>query len=154
MKRSGFTMIELVFVIVILGILASVAIPKLAATRDDAKVAKAASEVSTLIGDLSSYYTSQGKFGNLEQMTNVRLTKTADVAKTNDTITNAELITGAYYTDTSAKTSCLKIVLTGTDGNMTISSESNATAFCKGLNGAVASLLKTHQFGGSSISFE
>ena len=33
-------MIELIFVIVVLGILASVAIPKLAATRDDAIIAK------------------------------------------------------------------------------------------------------------------
>ena len=31
-------MIELIFVIVIIGILAAVAIPKLAATRDDAKI--------------------------------------------------------------------------------------------------------------------
>lgn len=48
MKRTAFTMIELVFVIVILGILAAVAIPRLAATRDDAQVAKGRSDVSAI----------------------------------------------------------------------------------------------------------
>lgn len=80
--KKGFTMIELIFVIVILGILAVVAIPKLAATRDDAEIAKTATNIQTLISDLGSYYTSQGKFTtkagdnandplNLSAMTNV-----------------------------------------------------------------------------------
>ena len=60
--KKGFTMIELIFVIVILGILAVVAIPKLAATRDDAEIAKTATNIQTLISDLGAYYTSQGKF--------------------------------------------------------------------------------------------
>jgi len=47
-SRSGFTMVEMVFVIVILGILAAVAIPRLAASRDDAEVAKGRSEVSSI----------------------------------------------------------------------------------------------------------
>ncbi|MDQ1297813.1 MAG: ral secretion pathway protein [Campylobacterota bacterium] len=48
MKRTAFTMIELVFVIVILGILAAVAIPKFAATRDDAQITKGRSDVAAI----------------------------------------------------------------------------------------------------------
>ena len=48
MKRFAFTMIELVFVIVVLGILAAIAIPRLAATRDDAEIAKGRSDVSAI----------------------------------------------------------------------------------------------------------
>ena len=48
MKKSAFTMIELVFVIVVLGILAAVAVPRLAATRDDAAIAKGRSDVASI----------------------------------------------------------------------------------------------------------
>lgn len=47
-KKSGFTMIELVFVIVVLGILAAIAIPRFAVTRDDAQIAKGRSDVSAI----------------------------------------------------------------------------------------------------------
>ena len=46
--RSGFSMIELVFVIVVIGILAAIAVPKFAATRDDAIIAKARSTVASI----------------------------------------------------------------------------------------------------------
>ena len=46
--KHAFTMIELVFVIVILGILSSIAIPKLVATRDDAEIAKIRADVSSI----------------------------------------------------------------------------------------------------------
>ncbi len=71
MKRSGFTMIELVFVIVILGILASVAIPKLAATRDDAKIASKAQEIQTAIAEIPAYVTAQGNVAKLTEMSQV-----------------------------------------------------------------------------------
>jgi prepilin-type N-terminal cleavage/methylation domain-containing protein len=48
MKRSGFTMIELIFVIVILGILASVALPKLIGVKGQADEGVIKSFVGTL----------------------------------------------------------------------------------------------------------
>ena len=77
--KKGFTMIELIFVIVILGVLASVAIPRLAATRDDAEVAKAATNLTTAVSDITAYYTAKGKFSsnaqsNFDKITNA-LTK-------------------------------------------------------------------------------
>ena len=47
-SRNAFTMIELVFVIVILGILAAVAVPKFAATRTDAQISKGRSDVASI----------------------------------------------------------------------------------------------------------
>jgi general secretion pathway protein G len=46
--KKAFTMVELVFAIVIIGILASVAVPKLAATRDDAEIVTARTTVAAL----------------------------------------------------------------------------------------------------------
>ncbi len=47
-SRYAFTMIELVFVIVVLGILAAVAIPKFAATRTDAQISKGRADISSI----------------------------------------------------------------------------------------------------------
>ncbi|MDR0467994.1 MAG: type II secretion system GspH family protein [Campylobacteraceae bacterium] len=58
MKR-GFTMIELIFVIVILGIMAAVAIPKLAASRDDAAATAIKQDVATATSAVPAWYTGQ-----------------------------------------------------------------------------------------------
>ena len=46
--KKAFTMIELIFVIVVIGILAAIAVPKMAATRDDAVITKGIAEVAAM----------------------------------------------------------------------------------------------------------
>jgi len=46
--KTAFTMIELIFVIVILGILSAVALPKFAASKTQADIAKGRSDVATI----------------------------------------------------------------------------------------------------------
>ena len=58
--KKAFTMIELIFVIVIIGLLAAIAIPKMMATRDDAKAVVLTTQIQDGTKELISYYTSHG----------------------------------------------------------------------------------------------
>ena len=90
--KKGFTMIELIFVIVILGVLASVAIPRLAGTKTDAEVATAVANLRTLVDDAGGYYTVNDEFGTGDtgakwsEFTNVPLNNSNGVASTSEGI--------------------------------------------------------------------
>lgn len=83
-------MIELVFVIVILGILAAVAIPKLAATRDDAEVAARATQIQTAINEVGAYAVATNAFDDdMRVMSNAISALSPATATSNDAATHS-----------------------------------------------------------------
>jgi type II secretory pathway pseudopilin PulG len=121
-------MIELIFVIVIIGILAAVAIPKLAATRDDAKISNIIANARTAYGDLSAFYTAQGNAAwngtnvpasVIGDATNVNL-MTACAAAGDTPATGATISAQPLLLCDDTGIACVTFTPT-TDGNITVS---------------------------------
>ena len=70
-NRKAFTMVELVFVIVVIGILSAVAIPKLAATRDDAEISKARATVASVRNAIATERQTRILRGEFQNVTTV-----------------------------------------------------------------------------------
>ena len=67
-SRKGFTIIELLIVVVIIGLLASIAIPKLGATKDKAKMASVRNDLRNTMTAQEAYFYDYSTFGNLSQL--------------------------------------------------------------------------------------
>ncbi|ENJ7792349.1 TPA: prepilin-type N-terminal cleavage/methylation domain-containing protein [Campylobacter coli] len=82
MKRA-FTILELVFVIVILGILAAIALPKFSSSRDEAEVSKSLNNLKTLINDISIYTLKNDHLSSIKTMSNVSGVENVDLSNFN-----------------------------------------------------------------------
>ena len=131
--KKAFTMIELIFVIVIIGILAAVAIPKLAATRDDAKISTEMANLSQVIFNLGAEFAAQGAFNNYTVADADEATFCFDVtALGSDGVTIAPI--------TQSTSNCSSLVL----------EEASSLAASGGLLASNESA-KTYTFGGMTI---
>jgi type II secretory pathway pseudopilin PulG len=116
-------MIELIFVIVIIGILAAVAIPKLAANRTDAQASVCVHEAGQFLTEVSSEYTTKGytpfSTENASDMTNIYTSNTISGGK-NGIVDAVVHSTGVdYYCDGVAVVN-FKGAVAGTDYNLTV----------------------------------
>ncbi|MDD5406548.1 MAG: type II secretion system protein [Sulfurovaceae bacterium] len=78
--RKAFTLIELVFVIVVIGILASIAIPRFAVTRDDAKIVSAKATIASVRSALSTERQLRTLRGDFTAITSIDNDGVADTA--------------------------------------------------------------------------
>jgi len=123
----------LIFVIVIIGILAAVAIPKLAATRDDAKISIEMANLSQVIINLGAEFAAQGAFNNYTVADADGATFCFDVAALgSDGVTITPI--------TSSASNCSSLVLEG----------ASSLAAAAGLLSSDESA-KTYTFGGMTI---
>jgi len=135
--KKAFTMIELIFVIVIIGILAAVAIPKLAATRDDAKIANIITNVRTLLRDAPAYYTSQGPsiWANTLAATTTSVLLYTDATCSTTAIADTTLITGGpfYFCDEKGGNLCLTVDINQTAINVLAEGTNADSPICNGI---------------------
>ena len=154
-SRKAFTMLELIFVIVIIGILAVVALPQLTATRDDAFVSKVTANARTLLLDIQNYYTARGreswKQATIDEVTAVR----PQFGDCNTTVTDTTQISPNQFLLCHNDTVCLMYITTD-DGNLTIANGTQHTdSVCeaiKNMPSVKAISNKTYQLAGESVS--
>lgn len=152
--KKAFTMIEIIFVIVIIGILAVVSIHKLSATYDDAKVTISLNEIGTLINDISTYYITKKYFASkIEDMTHI---KDINYSVPWNIVSQSGVLT--YYTinDDSNLEPCVLFSMQNQDGNLTIENIPNPLGtICTKLQSVYSyrQLLGTKLVGGNRIKF-
>lgn len=67
LKKRGFTLIEIMVVVVIMGILAALVVPKLMGRTDDARILAAKQDIATLMQGLKLYRLDNARYPNTEQ---------------------------------------------------------------------------------------
>lgn len=78
-RKRGFTLIELIVVILILAILAALIVPKLVGRTDDAKVATAKSNIAQLHSLLEQFRLDTGRYPTTQEGLDALLTPPPDV---------------------------------------------------------------------------
>jgi general secretion pathway protein G len=77
-RRAGFTLLELMVVMVILGILAATIVPQFIGTAQEAKVTAARADIKTLEGALERFYLHMDRYPTTEEGLKALVTPPAD----------------------------------------------------------------------------
>ncbi len=151
--KKAFTMIELILVIIIIGILAGMAIPRLAATSDDSKIVAMIANTRAVLGNLGAYYTTTGpknwKSAKLILATNIPLETACGTPVTLET----ELSPTKFVFCNGSK-ECV-LLNTKDDGSLTISAgDDSSDIVCREVlsNNSMQIMLRKFYLGGKRVT--
>lgn len=120
--KKGFSVLEIIFAIVILGVIASIAVPKLLSSKNDASLSSIKQDIRTITTSVQSYYIVHNK-----------IEKISDAVSLNSSVWN---ITDKKIVFSEKNTACVTIELTTEDETnilkVTLNSE-NIGNICKKL---------------------
>jgi general secretion pathway protein G len=144
-------MIELIFVIVILGILAAVAIPKFSATRGDAITSKLAQNIMTSAAEISTYAMAQAEVSS-------------DFTVMSNAMSNMQASGDANLSDNKAEikagsiTDCITVSVdvndsTGTDTLNVIAEDASGDSQCLALQSAIDINKYPMKLRGTNVSY-
>ncbi|WMO50762.1 type II secretion system major pseudopilin GspG [Escherichia coli] len=121
--RAGFTLLEVMVVIVILGVLASLVVPNLLGNKEKADRQKAISDIVALENALDMYRLDNGRYPTTEQGLEALIQQPANMADSVttvpvDTLNDCQRSRGAMIISISArvKKGCLMFIPWGADG--------------------------------------
>lgn len=106
--RAGFTLLEVMVVIVILGVLASLVVPNLLGNKEKADRQKAISDIVALENALDMYRLDNGRYPTTEQGLEALIQQPANMADSVttvpvDTLNDCQRIRGAMIISISAR---------------------------------------------------
>ena len=120
--KNGFSLLELIFAIVVLAIIASFAVPKYIDTKDSALVSTIKRDLNTAVSSIQSYY-----------LLNKKIDKISDAITIND---SNWTVTDTKITD---KNSCLSFEVKTTSGTKSLEltvDSTKTTTICKKIQDA------------------
>jgi general secretion pathway protein G len=158
-QKNAFTMLELIFVIIIIGILAVIAIPKLSSTSADAKISKLAYNIQTAKTEIASSIFAKGKVPKtVDELRKVSNT-VIELERSGDIILDENLSEKKVYIYfinkyISTKEKCKSVVLDYSNNSnieLSIQKIENNSAICRGINSIIQDINMT--IAGNRIGF-
>lgn len=124
-KQQGFTIVELLIVIVVIGILAALVITTFTGIQKKARDTERTTDIKALHGQLEAYYAQNGSYPQIGDLNSTTLKGLDSTALSDPKLTTATIVAGAgdstHYgyavtpgTCTTAANDCTAYVLTAT----------------------------------------